>query len=624
MGALALGAIGVVFGDIGTSPLYAMQTIFGAGHVPATPADVYGIASLVFWAIVIVVSVKYVTFIMRADNDGEGGIMALTALVGRVTQRRRVARAGLLVAFGVIGASLFYGDGMITPAISVLSAVEGLNVATPSLSHLVVPIALTVLTVLFGIQRFGTAAVGRLFGPVMLLWFGVLALAGGAQVAQHPEIVRALSPTYAGGFLFGHPAVAFLALGSVVLAVTGAEALYADMGHFGREPIRRAWFFAVFPALTLNYLGQAALITTTPAAVRNPFFMLIPQWGQLPMVLLAMVATVIASQSVISGVFSVTRQAVQLGFLPRVTIRHTSRHEHGQIYAAGVNWMLYVAVVALVVGFGSSAHLAHAYGLAVTVTFLLDTVLFLAVARLSWRQPTWKIVLGAVAFGSVELAFFAGNATKVMHGAWLPLAVGLAVFTVLQTWQAGRVIVTRNRTTAEGPLRKFVGRLHAGAPPVYRVPGTAVFLNASKHTTPLAMRRNVERNHALHERVVVLSVETARAPHVPAAERLVLDDLGHRDDGIHHVTARFGYMDEPDVPATLRLAAASGGPLAGIDLDEVTYFVSRITIARTNTPGMAPWRKRLFAAVAKTAASPIAYFRLPIEQTVTMGSHISL
>jgi KUP system potassium uptake protein len=561
---------------------------------------------------------------MRADNDGEGGIMALSALIGHIAERRRVARAGLLVALGVFGASLFYGDGMITPAISVLSAVEGLKVATPSLSHLVVPIALVVLTVLFAIQRWGTGAVGRLFGPVMLVWFSVLALTGGAEVARHPEILRALSPTYAGAFLLGHPAIAFIALGSVVLAVTGAEALYADMGHFGREPIRRAWFFAVFPALTLNYFGQAALITNTPTATSNPFFLLIPAWGQLPMVLLATAATVIASQSVISGAFSVTRQAVQLGFLPRVTIRHTSPREPGQIYVPAINWMLYVSVIVLVAGFGSSAHLAHAYGLAVTATFLLDTLLFLALARLRWRQPLWKIAVGAIAVGGLELAFFAGNVTKVLHGAWLPVAVGMVAFTALTTWQAGRLIVTRNRTKEEGPLREFVDGLHAGEPPVYRVPGTAVFLHPDKRTTPLALRENVERNHVLQERVLIVSVATGRTPHVPKAERIELDDLGYRDDGIYHVTARFGYMDDPDVPAALQLAAERGGPLGGLDRGELTYFVSRITIARTDAPGMARWRKRLFVALAKTAASPIEYFRLPIEQTVTMGAHVSV
>jgi KUP system potassium uptake protein len=628
MAALALGAIGVVFGDIGTSPLYALTTVFSADHhaVKTTHSDVYGVASLVFWAITIIVSIKYVTFIMRADNGGEGGIMALTALIQRAAHRRRIAHAGLLVALGVFGASLFYGDGMITPAISVLSAVEGLKVATPSLSHLVVPIALAVLTVLFGIQRWGTTAVGRLFGPVMLLWFSVIALAGVVEVAQHPSIVRTLSPSYAVAFFLDHFGIAFIATGSVVLAVTGAEALYADMGHFGREPIRRAWFVVVFPALILNYLGQAALISHSPSAIRSPFFLLIPDWGQVPMVLLATMATVIASQSVISGAFSVTRQVVQLGFLPRVNIRHTSAQEAGQIYVPAVNWMLYLAVVALVLGFGSSAHLAFAYGLAVTGTFLLNTTLFLAVARLRWQEPVWKIVVGALAFGTLELTFFAANLTKILSGAWLPLVVGFLVFTVLETWQRGREIVTRNRTEEEGPLRDFVERLRGGDPPVYRVPGTAIFLNPTKRTTPLAMRANVEHNHALHERVVILSIDTVRVPYVPDGERIVVDDLGHADDGIVHVTARFGYAEAQNVPAALRLACEGdrSSELAGVDLGGATFFVSRITIVRTDAPVMARWRKRLFVAVAKNAASPVDYFSLPIERTITMGSAISV
>jgi KUP system potassium uptake protein len=628
MAALALGALGVVFGDIGTSPLYAMATVFSADNhaVKTTHADVYGVASLVFWSITIVVSIKYVTFIMRADNGGEGGIMALTALIERVAQRRRVARAGLLVALGVFGASLFYGDGMITPAISVLSAVEGLKVATPSLSHLVVPISLAVLTVLFGIQRWGTGAVGSLFGPVMVLWFAVIALAGGVEIAQHPGILRALSPHYGVAFFLDHFGIAFIALGSVVLAVTGAEALYADMGHFGREPIRRAWFFAVFPALTLSYLGQASLIARMPSTSSSPFFHLIPDWGQLPMVFLATVATVIASQAVISGAFSVTQQVVQLGFLPRMAIRHTSAREAGQIYVPGINWLLYVSVVGLVVGFGSSAHLAFAYGLAVTGTFLLNTTLFLAVARLRWKEPTWKIVAGALGFGILELAFLAANLTKILHGAWLPLVVGFTVFTVLETWQAGRRIVTRNRTEEEGPLQSVVEQLHEGDPPVYRVPGAAIFLNPGKRTTPLAMRANIEHNHALHERVVILSIDTQRVPHVPMSERIVVDDLGYGDDGIVHVTARFGYLEDPDVPAALAMACRKehGTELADVDPGVATYFVSRITIVRTDAPGMRRWRKKLFMAIAKTAASPVDYFRLPFDRTVTMGAHISV
>jgi KUP system potassium uptake protein len=628
MPALALAAIGIVFGDIGTSPLYAMQTIFSADDhaVKTTHADVYGVASLVFWAIVIVVSIKYVTFIMRADNGGEGGIMALTALIERTAHRRRVAHAGLLIALGVFGASLFYGDGMITPAISVLSAVEGLKVAAPSLAHLVVPIALAVLTVLFAIQRWGTAAVGRLFGPVMVVWFAVLALAGAAEVAAHPSVLRALSPSYAVAFFVQHFGIAFIAMGSVVLAVTGAEALYADMGHFGREPIRRAWFFVVFPALTLNYLGQAALIDHSPASISSPFFLLMPDWAQFPMVLLATLATVIASQSVISGAFSVTRQVVQLGFLPRMEIRHTSAQEAGQIYAPSVNWFLYVAVVGLVLGFGSSAHLAFAYGLAVTGTFLLNTTLFLAVARLRWKAPAWKIVAGALGFGILELMFFAASLTKILHGAWLPLVVGFGVFTVLETWHAGRRIVTRNRTEEEGPLRDFVAKLHEGEPPVNRVPGTAIFLQPTKQTTPLAMRANIEHNHALHECVVILSIDTQRVPYVPDGERIAVDDLGFGDDGIVHVTARFGYLEEPDVPTALNLACGrSASPeLAGVELADASYFVSRITIVRTDAPGMARWRKKLFVAIAKNAASPVEYFRLPFDQTVTMGAHITV
>jgi KUP system potassium uptake protein len=624
--ALALGALGVVFGDIGTSPLYAMQTIFSADDhaVKTTHADVYGVASLVFWALVIIVSIKYVTFIMRADNGGEGGIMALTALIQRVAQRRRLAYGGLLVALGVFGASLFYGDGMITPAISVLSAVEGLKVAAPGLGHLVVPVALAVLTGLFAIQRFGTAAVGRLFGPVMLVWFAVLGIAGAAEVLRHPGVIAALSPSYSVAFFVDHPGIAFIALGSVVLAVTGAEALYADMGHFGRGPIRRAWFMAVFPALTLNYLGQAALISHAPTAISSPFYLLIPDWGQFPMVILATVATVIASQSVISGAFSVTRQVIQLGFLPRMSIRHTSDEEAGQIYVPGVNWFLYLAVVGLVLGFESSGRLAFAYGLAVTGTFLLNTTLFLAVARLRWKAPTWQIVAGALGFGIVELAFFAANLTKLLHGAWLPLVVACVVFTVLQTWQAGRVIVTRNRTEEEGPLKAFVESLHRGEEPVYRVPGTAIFLNPTKQTTPLAMRANVEHNHALHEHVVILSIDTKRVPYVPDHERIAIDDLGHKDDGIVHVTTRFGYAESQNVPAALRLACDRelSPELGDLELLEATYFVSRISIVRSDAPGMAGWRKRLFVAIAKNAASPVEYFGLPIDRTVTMGSAI--
>ncbi len=622
--ALTLGALGVVFGDIGTSPLYALQTVFSADHhvVRPTQAGVYGVISLVFWAVTTIVSIKYVTFIMRADNDGEGGIMALIALLQTRRLRRMVTKSAL-VALGIFGASLFYGDGMITPAISVLSAVEGLKVAAPGLDQLVLPITLGVLTVLFAIQRYGTGAAGRLFGPVMGLWFGVLAVAGAGELVGHAAILKALSPSYGIAFFVDHGTTAFIALASVVLAVTGAEALYADMGHFGRPPIRRAWFLLVFPALTLNYLGQGSLILRTPGATDGPFFLLIPHWARIPMVALATVATVIASQSVISGAFSVTRQAVQLGFLPRLTIRHTSAREVGQVYAPAINWGIFVAVVALVVGFGSSARLASAYGVAVTGTLVIDTVLFFVVVRTLWKRPLWQVATGAVAFLVIDLAFFSANLRKVVHGGWFPLSIALGVFTVLTTWQRGRRIVTANRIEEEGPLRRFVDEVRAMDPPVNRVPGTAVFLSSNVETTPLAMRANVEHNHALHESVVILSLQTMNVPHVAVAERLAIDALGSRDDGITHVTARFGFQDETDVPESLRLAASTGLESA-IDVDGCSYFLSRIDIVQTGAPGMRRWRKRLFAAISRNSADPVEHFALPGDRTVIMGSQIAL
>ncbi|UTI64265.1 potassium transporter Kup [Paraconexibacter antarcticus] len=624
MAALTLGALGVVFGDIGTSPLYAVQTVFHADHhaVKATSADVYGVLSLMVWSLTVIVSVKYVLFVMRADNEGEGGIMALIAQVQELRLGGR-ARNMVLVALGIFGAALFYGDGMITPAISVLSAVEGLKVVSPSLHSVVIPITLVVLTLLFSIQRFGTGVVGRLFGPVMLLWFAILAVSGLAQIGQHPGILRVLSPTYGAQFFLDHGGTAFIAMGSIVLAVTGAEALFADMGHFGREPIRRAWFGLVFPALMLNYIGQGALIIHTPSAIDNPFFLLVPQWGRVPMVLLATVATVIASQSMISGAFAVTRQAVQLGFLPRLTIRHTSEHEVGQVYVPAVNWGLFVAVVAIVAGFGSSEHLASAYGIAVTGTFVLTTILFSTIAVSKWRVSPRIVVPAAAAMLTVDLTFFSANLTKVVHGGWLPLVIAALVFTVLITWQRGRMIVTDKRTEIEGPLQAFIDEIHAMDPPPHRVEGTAVFLNANLHTTPLALRANVEHNHTLHAVTVVLSIQTLRVPYVHPEDRITIDDLGYGDDGITHITARFGFQDEPDVPATLRLAAELGVEGA-IDVAEASYFLSRITIRRTHAPGMRQWRKRLFIGISRNAASPVAYFGLPEERTVTMGSAIDV
>ncbi len=619
---LAAGALGVVFGDIGTSPLYALQATFTEAVTPDR-AGVYGVISLVFWAITLIVSVKYVTFIMRADNEGEGGIMALIARVQTVRLGGRWAKM-TLIALGIFGASLFYGDGMITPAISVLSAVEGLKVVSPSLDSIVVEITLVIITVLFAIQRFGTGAVGRLFGPVMAVWFTILAVAGAASVAQHPGILRAISPTYGLSFLVEHGGVAFAALGSVVLTVTGAEALYADMGHFGRTPIRRAWFVVVFPALILNYMGQGALILRNPQAVDNPFFLLFPHWARLPMVVFATFATVIASQAVISGAFSVTRQAVQLGFLPRLTILHTSRDEVGQVYVPAVNWGIFVAVVALVIGFGSAENLASAYGIAVTGTLAIDTVLFFVVVRALWHKPLWLVIVGATAFLTVDLTFFAANLPKVLHGGWFPLLIALIVFIVLTTWQRGREIVTRNRTEEEGPLRSFVEEIHEMDPPPYRAPRTGVFLNANRDTTPLALRANVEHNRIVHENVIIVCVQTERVPHVPRSERLSHDDLGYSDDGITHLTVRYGFQDTIDVPATLRAAAEGMAEEKKVDLEAISYFVSRITIVVTDDPGMMRWRKKLFRTIARNAADPVPYFGLPDERTTVMGSHIDL
>jgi len=621
--ALTLGALGVVFGDIGTSPLYALQTVFHADHgkVPTTDTAVYGVLSLVFWSVTIIVSLKYVTFIMRADNDGEGGIMALIALI-KGTGLRSPRTQITLVALGIFGAALFYGDGMITPAISVLSAVEGLEVVSPSMDTFVVPIALAILAVLFAIQRFGTGAVGRAFGPVMALWFAILAIGGTARIVEHPGVLRALSPSYAVEFFAEHGGTAFIALGSVVLAVTGAEALYADMGHFGRGPIRRAWFFLVFPALTLQYLGQGALITEDPGTVSNPFFLTFPEWSRIPMVVLATFATVIASQAVISGAFSVTRQAVSLGFLPRLTIRHTSRREAGQVYVPAVNWGICVAVAALVVGFGSSTGLASAYGIAVTGTLAIDTILFFFVVRVLWHKPMWLVIAGAAGFLFVDLAFFSANLTKIVHGGWFPLTIAALIFVVLMTWQRGRELVTASRTEEEGPLRKFIDELRELDPPVYRSPGTAVFLNAGKETTPLAMRANVEHNNTLHRNVVIFSVETLNVPTVPPTERVAIDDLGYRDDGVSHVTGRLGFSDEVNVPELLEFAVRNG--LEGdCNVATASFFLSRMSIVPTAAPGLARWRKMLFVALARNASNPVAYFGLPDDRTVVMGSHIT-
>jgi len=620
---LVLGALGVVFGDIGTSPLYALQTVFSIddGVVKPTAGDVYGVISLVFWSVSLIVSLKYVLVVMRADNDGEGGVMALAALARRLmsTTSRRTA---FVVALGVLGASLFYGDSVITPAISVLSAVEGLTVSNPAMAPFVVPIAATILAALFIAQRWGTARVGALFGPVMLLWFAVLALAGLGQVVRDPEVIKGLSPTYAIGFVFSHPFVAFIALGAVVLSITGAEALYADMGHFGRSSISRAWFAIAFPSLILNYLGQGALILSTPTAISNPFFMLVPGWSRLPMVVLATAATVIASQAVISGAFSMSRQAMQLGFLPPLSVRQTSDQEAGQVYLPSVNAAMFVVVLLLMVTFGSSQRLATAYGVSVTGALLIDTLLLLSVARALFHWPTWKLVLAAVAFGGTEATFLAANLTKILHGGWLPLLIAAVMFTVMTTWQRGRQVITRNREAVEGSLGDFIEELRAR--PVRRVPGTAVFPHPSGQTTPLALRANVEHNHVLHEHVVIVSAQAQNVPHIRQADRLRIDELGHADDGIVYLTIRYGFADRIDIPRSLRAASTGEHPEMQVDPNTASYFLSRATLTVSRAPGMARWRKVLFIALAHNAADPSTRFGLPPDRTVVMGSRVDL
>jgi KUP system potassium uptake protein len=586
-----------------------MHEVFAGPHPMApNPVRVYGVISLIFWALMIIVTIKYVSFIMRANNEGEGGIMALIALVQRAPLKTRRAKLGLM-ALGIFGASLFYGDGMITPAISVLSAVEGLEVAQPSTKDYIVPIALVVLTFLFVIQRFGTGAVGTLFGPVMLVWFATLSILGLRQVIEHPTILKALAPSYAIQFLADDFGTAFLALGSVVLAVTGAEALYADMGHFGRNPIRRAWLLLVLPALMLNYMGQGSLVLGDPSAVDNPFYRLVPEWGRVPMVILATLATIIASQAVISGAFSVTRQAVQLGYLPRLDIRHTSAKEIGQVYVPAVNWLLFVAVFALVIGFRSSSNLAAAYGIAVTGTLAIDTVLAFVVVRMLWKKPLWLVLLGAAGFLVVDLGFFAANITKILHGGWFPLVIAAIVFTTLTTWRRGREAVAERMRSVELPLEQFMARL---GPDTVRVPGTAVYLTATGGETPRALQHNFEHNHVLHREVILATVRTTGAPRVADDAHLSIEDLSH---GIRRVIITYGFQEQPDLPQAL-----NGVP--GVDPADVSYFLNHVTLMATRAGGMRMWRKKLFVAIQRNAAGAARFFRIPSDRVVELGTQV--
>jgi KUP system potassium uptake protein len=623
--ALVVAALGVVYGDIGTSPLYAMETALAVdgGAAAAAPGDLLGVASMVFWALTVTVTVKYVVVVLRADNDGEGGVLALAALVQRslgAGARRWAAPAMLL---GVLGAALFYGDSVITPAISVLSAVEGLEVVSPGLSAAVLPLAAVVLTALFAVQRWGTGRVGHVFGPVMLLWFATLAVAGLAHVLAQPQVLRGLSPSYAVLFAAGRPAVALAVMGAVVLAVTGAEALYADMGHFGRRPIRRAWFLLVFPALTLNYLGQAALVGADPQARRDPFFLLFPSWAQLPVVVLATAATVIASQAVLAGAFSMSRQAMLLGYLPRLRVRHTSAREAGQVYVPAVNAALFVVVLGVMLGFGSSARLATAYGVAVTATFLITTVLLLAVARVRWHWSRRRLLLLGGVLGTVELTYSAATLPKVGHGGWLTLLIAAAVVTVMTTWHRGHRLLAARRAEEEGPLDAVLAEVRAAA--VARVPGIGVYPHLAGQTAPLALRATVDRFSVLHDRVVLVSARTASVPHLPEDRQVTVEPLGDAADGVLAVTAEFGFLDPPDLAAVLHRAlppaAVPGGP---DDPATATWFVTRPTLRPTRRSGMSAWRTRLFLALTRGAAGHPEYLALPAARTVVMGADIDL
>ena len=622
---LALGALGVVYGDIGTSPLYTEQAIFTNYHATAQVSahTVFGVASLIFWSLMIVVSIKYAGFIMRAHNRGDGGIMALTALL----HRSRVAHAATFVTLGIFGAALFFGDGIITPAISVLGAVGGVSVASTALTHLVVPISLGILVCLFVLQRFGSGTIGWLFGPIMLVWFVVIAVFGINQVTKDPGVFQALSPSWAVRFFIDHGASGYLVLGGVVLAVTGAEALYADRGHFGAGPIRLGWFGIAFPALILNYLGQGVWILHHPqahhAATFNPFFQMLPHWSLWPGVVLATVATVIASQAVISGTFSVARQAVTLGFLPRLKIVHTSVME-GQIYVPAVNWLLCLGVVTLTLVFRNANRLGDIYGVAVTGTFILNTVLFLAVARLLWLKPRRRLVPIAVLFLIVEVAFFSANIAKIEHGAWLPLAVGLLLSILMMNWRRGQVVVTANRIAQEGSLSEFLAGLPTTDPPLVRVPGVAVFLNPTKDTTPLALRAEVEHTHTLHEKAVIVSFDNVSIPHVDSHDRFVVGQLGQGLFKVFHVTVRLGYHDKINLPELLSLARKQGLLERNLDLEHASYFVSRITITPTRAPVLPMALKKLFILMARNAASPIESFGLPGNRTVIMGAQVDV
>ena len=615
--ALTLAALGIVFGDIGTSPLYAVKETFNPLHgIPLSPVNILGGISGIFWAIMIVVSLKYVILIMRADNNGEGGVMALLALASRSVRRRKNWSARVAV-LGLAGMALFYGDAVLTPAISVLSAVEGLEVKTPALKPYVLPIAVGVLIALFMFQRHGTAAVGRMFGPIVVIWFLVLAMLGVHGILQAPAILAALNPLHALGFVTQHGFSSFVVLGAMLLAFTGAEALYADMGHFGKQPIRIAWFSLVFPALTLNYLGQGALLMTNPRAVENPFYLLVPEWALLPMIVLATAATIIASQATITGAFSLTKQAIQLGYLPRMNVLQTSEKTIGQIYLPAVNWTLLAAVLLAVIGFGSSTSLAAAYGVAVTGTMLIDTLLTFFVIRYAWHYKLVPSLLATSFFVAIDIAFFSSSLLKIGEGGWFPLSIAAFMLFLMVTWMRGREIMLIKHQTTSIELKPFLDSLFGSA--LYRCPGTAVFMVANPDIVPRSFLHNLSHNKVCHERVLFLTVTVEEVPRVPPHERATLEPLGH---GCWRGIARFGFMELPDVPMALTACAEHG---LEFNMMETSFFLSREKIIAAPGPGgMAPWRERVYATMVRNAGNAVDYFHLPPNRVIEVGTQVEM
>ena len=615
LAALTLSAIGVVYGDIGTSVLYAMKEVFGSGHVPFTPDNIYGILSIFFWTLTVIVSVKYVVLVLRADNHGEGGLVAMLALASQAVKDKPELRKVLLMV-GIFGTCLFYGDGVITPAISVLGAMEGLEIISPTFKQYVVPLTLVILFCLFLVQKKGTAGIGKFFGPITLVWFAVLALLGVIHIAHNPEILWAISPHYALGFMWANPGITFIILGAVVLCVTGAEALYADLGHFGKKPIRLAWFSVVMPALVLNYFGQGALLLKNPEAVKNPFYLMAPDWALIPLLVLATLAAVIASQALITGAFSVTKQVIQLGYLPRLNILHTSVREAGQIYIPFVNWGLFVAIVLAVVMFKTSGNLAAAYGIAVTTDMLITTLLTFFVVRYGWKYPLWLCIVATGWFFIVDFAFFASNLLKLFAGGWFPLMIGGAVFTLMMTWKQGRKLLSDKQRVDAIDLKSFLEAVFVSPPT--RVEGTAVFLTADKGIVPNALLHNLKHNKVLHEKNLFVTVRSHEVPWIGLNKRLEVESLGHH---CWQVILNYGFKNDPDVPAAL--AQMKG---RGCEVEQMTtsYFLSRDTVVPSLGVGMAPWREKLFAQMHHNASGAADFLNLPVNAVVELGSKIEI